>query len=287
MVDPTPQEEIKAVEPHEDASKDIKELVIDLEDGIPSDEIESLCMECKAMGKTKFMYTKIPMFKEIILSSFFCEECGFKNTEVQFGGKLGVQGNKFVFTINDAQCLNRSIVKSEYATIRIPELDFEIPPQTQKGSINTVEGIIARSVEGLSDLQEERRRYDPAIAAKIDEFVAKLVQYQEGKVLPFTFELIDPSGNSFIQNPFAPKADPNLIESKFMRTAMDYQLMGYPVNEAELMVEQDQAQEEGIEALKKPMNDPNKAINMTKNEQDKLMTKVSAWAKRADPEIVA
>ena len=48
--------------------------------------------------------------------------------------------------------MNRSIVKSEYATIRIPELDFEIPPQTQKGSINTVEGFLQKSVEGLSEL---------------------------------------------------------------------------------------------------------------------------------------
>jgi len=65
-----------------DQSRDIKELVIDLETGVPSDEIESLCMECRCMGKTKFMYTKIPMFKEIILSSFYCDNCGLKNTEV-------------------------------------------------------------------------------------------------------------------------------------------------------------------------------------------------------------
>ena len=48
--------------------------------------------------------------------------------------------------------MNRSIVKSENATIRIPELDLEMPPETQKGSINTVEGYIARTVEGLQDL---------------------------------------------------------------------------------------------------------------------------------------
>jgi zinc finger protein len=155
-------------------------------------------MECHEQGKTRFMYTKIPMFKEIILSSFYCEHCGLKNTEVQFGGKLSETGVKYVYTITDEAAINRSIVKSEYATIRIPELDFEIPPQTQKGSINTVEGFIARSIMGLSELQEERRRYNPEIAAKLDEFIQKLTDYQEGKVLPFTFEVIDPSGNSFI-----------------------------------------------------------------------------------------
>ena len=126
--------------------------MIDLETGVPSDEIDSLCMECHAMGKTKFMYTKIPMFKEIILSSFYCDDCGLKNTEVQFGGKLADFGVKYILKVTDAASMNRSIVKSEYATIRIPELDFEIPPQTQKGSINTVEGFIARSIMGISEL---------------------------------------------------------------------------------------------------------------------------------------
>ena len=160
-----------------DVNKDIKQIVIDLENGVPSDEIESLCMECKEQGITRFMYTKIPMFKEIILSSFSCEHCGTKNTEVQFGGKLAGQGVRYTYTVTYEQALNRSIVKSEYATIRIPELDFEIPPQTQKGSINTVEGFLARAADGLAELQEERRRYDPQIAAKLDEFIANLRQY--------------------------------------------------------------------------------------------------------------
>jgi len=239
MVDSTTPEETKdcPVYTEAPANKNIKDLVVDLEDGVPSDQIESLCMECKEMGTTRFMYTKIPMFKEIILSSFLCEHCGNKNTEVQFGGKLEAQGVKYEFKIEDEQAINRSIVKSEFATIRIPELDFEIPPQTQKGSINTVEGFIARSIMGLSELQEERRRFDPAIAAKLDEFITKLQSYQDGKVLPFTFEIYDPSGNSHIQNMMAPKVDPNLKEIKFMRSVMNYQEMGYPVNDAELMVE--------------------------------------------------
>ena len=98
------------------------------------------------------MYTKIPMFKEIILSSFTCEECGFRNNEVQFGGKLGDYGCKYVLVVADEDGLNRSVVKSEFATVRIPEIDFEIPPQTQKGSIKTVEGYLLSTIEGLSEL---------------------------------------------------------------------------------------------------------------------------------------
>ena len=152
MVESTPKEEVKQGDEEAAPQQDPNKLFIDLQDGTPSDEIESVCMECQKNGVTKFMYTKIPMFKEIILSSFLCEHCGNKNTEVQFAGKLAKQGVKYVYTITDPAHLNRSIVKSEFATIRIPELEFEIPPQTQKGSINTPEGFFANSIEGIGHL---------------------------------------------------------------------------------------------------------------------------------------
>lgn len=64
------------------------------------------------------------------------------------------KGVKYEFKVTSETAINRSVVKSEFATIRIPELDFEIPPQTQKGSINTIEGFFAKSIEGISELQE-------------------------------------------------------------------------------------------------------------------------------------
>ena len=41
------------------------------------------------------MFTKIPFFKEIIISAFSCEECGHKNSEIQFAGKLEDYGVKY------------------------------------------------------------------------------------------------------------------------------------------------------------------------------------------------
>jgi zinc finger protein len=87
-------------------------------------------MECMKNGKTKFLFTKIPHFKEIILSSFLCEECGFKNSEVQFGGSLADFGIKCNLKVIDMFNMDRQIVKSEYATITIPELGLEIPACT-------------------------------------------------------------------------------------------------------------------------------------------------------------
>lgn len=41
----------------------------------------------------------------------------------------------------------RSVVKSEWAEVAIPEIEFEVKKQT--GLITTVEGVLERAVEGL------------------------------------------------------------------------------------------------------------------------------------------
>ena len=49
------------------------------------------------------------------------------------------------------------VVKSDTTTASVPELEFEIPPETQKGVITTVEGLLREAADGLSALQPERR----------------------------------------------------------------------------------------------------------------------------------
>ena len=49
----------------------------------------------------------------------------------------------------DAEGRSRQVVKSDSATIRVPELDFEIPAATQKGTISTVEGLLSDAASNL------------------------------------------------------------------------------------------------------------------------------------------
>lgn len=47
------------------------------------DEIAgSLCMACGGDGTTRMLTTKIPFFREVILSSFECDDCHWRNNEV-------------------------------------------------------------------------------------------------------------------------------------------------------------------------------------------------------------
>jgi len=49
---------------------------------------------------------------------------------------------------------------------------------------------------------------DPESAAKLAIFLVELKQYIDREKFPLTLELDDPSGNSFIKNPYAPSDDP-------------------------------------------------------------------------------
>ncbi|TDH14355.1 hypothetical protein EPR50_G00035550 [Perca flavescens] len=201
-----------------------KEISADGADWQPT-EIESLCMNCFKNGMTRLLLTKIPFFKEVIISSFSCAHCDWSNTEIQSAGRIQDQGVCYTLKVKTKQDLNREVVKSDSATTRIPELDFEIPPFTQKGALSTIEGLLDRAVSGLEQDQTVRRATDPEVAEKIDEFIHKLRQLKEVES-EFTLVIEDPSGNSFVENPKAPQKDDALTVSLFKRTMQQDMQLG-------------------------------------------------------------
>ena len=96
-------------------------------------EIESLCMQCYKNGKTKLMLTRIPFYRDVVISSFCCEHCNFINNGIESANKIQEKGVRIKLTVDDATDLNRELVKSDYASLEIPAIDLEIPAMTQKG----------------------------------------------------------------------------------------------------------------------------------------------------------
>ncbi|CAL5206666.1 unnamed protein product [Lathyrus oleraceus] len=190
--------------------------------------IESLCMRCHQNGTTRFLFTSIPNFRKILLSAFECPHCGERNNEVQFAGEIQPRGCCYSLEIpaGEQKMFNRQVVKSESATIKIPELEFEIPPEAQRGSLSTVEGILMRAADELQALQEERRKVAPETADAIDQFLVKLRACATAES-SFTFIIDDPAGNSYIENPFAPSSDPSLTIKFYDRTPEQQALLGY------------------------------------------------------------
>ena len=114
------------------------------------------------------MLTRIPFYKDVIISSFSCDHCNYKNSEIESANTVKEKGININLLVKNKADLNREIIKSDYATLEIPEVDFEIPAKTQKSclfllflnlsSLNhvvlfldftTIEGVIDRTIENL------------------------------------------------------------------------------------------------------------------------------------------
>lgn len=219
-------------------------------------EITSRCPRCEADGVTRLMITSIPHFKEIIVSSFECESCGEKNNEVTFGGAFGAKKVRYELQVKNNCDLDRQVVKSEFATLCIPELQLEIPPQTQKGSLTTVEGVLSSAKRDLSALQPIRKIQTPEEYEKIEAFCDKIQNLLDGKS-PFTVTLDDPAGNSYIEGRYDyyhPTIDPQLTKFERERTHIDRQILGLEIEydtkrTAEQEREIDDAELEKLSAL--------------------------------------
>lgn len=219
--------------------------------------------------------------------SFDCDKCGFQNNEIQSGGRVSEKGVRIKLTVTKSEDLNRQVVKSDHTSVKIPELDFEIPAQSQKGGtgieiiqekitrnickqiififfileVTTIEGIIDRSITGLQQDQSKRREENPETAAEIDLFIAKL---QNLKILdePFTIIFEDITGECHVENPMAPAKDKDCVVTWFKRSDEENRRIGiYPENEDSLLkpIKEGEFTLEQIESevLQFPTNCPN------------------------------
>ncbi|CAJ0963559.1 unnamed protein product [Ranitomeya imitator] len=152
-------------------------------------------------------------------------------------GRIQDQGVRYSLSVRNKRDVNREVVKTDYATTRIPEIDFEIPACTQKGALTTIEGILERTVVGLQQEQPLRRAADAQVAEKIEEFIRKLQTLKDGET-PFTFIIDDPSGNSFIENPFAPQKDEALVVTRYRRSAEQDSLLGIETSDGQKISEE-------------------------------------------------
>ncbi|KAI4493538.1 hypothetical protein M0804_001714 [Polistes exclamans] len=198
-------------------------------------EIESLCVNCRKNGITRLLLTKIPHYKDVVVISFNCENCGFQNNEIQSGSKISEKGIKITLQVSTPRDLNRQVIKSDYTSVHLPEIDFEILQGSQKAEITTIEGIIDRSIEGLEQDQSRRREEYPETAEEIDKFLTRLRDLKIPSK-PFTIIFKDISGNCHVENPNVPLKDSQCKITYFKRSERENHLLGiYNENEEALL----------------------------------------------------
>ncbi|KNG51342.1 zinc finger protein zpr1 [Stemphylium lycopersici] len=187
------------------------------------DEIESLCMNCHKDGTTRLLLTRIPFFREIVLMSFSCPHCHFKNSEVQPAGEIQQRGIRFSLKVETADDLSRQIIKSDTAIFRIEDIDLEIPPG--RGQLTNVEGILGMVAQDLEQKQDERKELVPEMYEQLQGVINTLKQMASGEKLPFKLTIDDPAGNSSIEPPTVLAAG-KYTRNEYPRTAAQNEALG-------------------------------------------------------------
>lgn len=153
------------------------------------------CPVCK--GKDTLEMTSktenIPYFGEIMESTLLCRECGYKHSDtICLEQKEPI---KYTLEINKDK-LNSRVVKSQSATLSIPELGLKVEPGPKsQGYVSNVEGVLNRfesAVATALNWTEEKKIQGNAL--KILEKIEKVKTGEETT----TLVLEDPFGHSII-----------------------------------------------------------------------------------------
>lgn len=170
--------------------------------------------------------------------SFYCEHCGFKNNEVQAAGEIQQQGINYSFKLDHADDLERQIVKSDTAVLKIEDFDLDVELPPGRGRLTNVEGILSEVLKDLEDGQKKYKKKDPELFEKLGTVVQNLIKMINGA--KGTISLNDPAGNSWIE----PSQSDSSLKGKYVRK----QYPRTPEQNAELGLGEGKANEDGANA---------------------------------------
>lgn len=164
----------------------------------------------QCQGITRIKILRIPFFREVLLESFFCESCGYKNTTIKPAGEIREKGSKFTFRLESEGDFQRQVVKSDSAIFKIEDLDLEMP--TGQGRLTTIEGLVTTILTELQEDQPQRKEDNFSLYQALDAVIQKVTKMVNGCAFPFSVSLDDPSGNSLIE------PSPSDKNAKYIRT---------------------------------------------------------------------
>ncbi|PFH55818.1 hypothetical protein XA68_17572 [Ophiocordyceps unilateralis] len=198
-------------------------VVDDGETGAP-DEVYGFpasCPGCTHPCTTQMKMVDIPHFKQVVLMSTVCDDCGYRSNDVKTGGEIPPRGERLTLSVNGPTDLARDILKSESCQLSCPELKLQVNPGTLGGRFTTVEGLLTQVRndlhghmfgDGGDSLAQDERDNWSAFFRRLDQAIAG-----EESSSSFTLVLSDPLAASFIQ----PLADPPSDDTSLRREAYD------------------------------------------------------------------
>jgi len=178
------------------------------------------CYVCFRPGDSKSCIITIPYFKELIVSCFKCEYCGYKNVEVKGGGGFSDKARRITLNVKNESDLSRDCFKSETCKITIPEIDFSTDTGSLGGIFTTIEGLIDKLVKNIEDIPfskgDSDEKEDTIFEKMINSLKSLLTVNKE-----YTIILDDTLANSFVAGLTEeknPETDPQIKIEDYERT---------------------------------------------------------------------
>ncbi|KAL2799868.1 ZPR1 zinc-finger domain-containing protein [Aspergillus keveii] len=159
-------------------------------------QVESLCMNCHDNGITRLLLLRVPFFRDIILESFECEHCHFKDNSVKSAGQIQEKGSVYTLDVENEDDLQRQVIRSDVSIFKVESLGIEMPKG--ESQLTTVEGVIQKIYESLSSEQPLRKEQAPELHDALEPIIGNLKKILDREGYPFTISLDDPTGNSWI-----------------------------------------------------------------------------------------
>jgi zinc finger protein len=136
---------------------DEPEVVTLTEDMDYPQALDSLCVSCGETGVTNFLPRIIPFFRSVIIAAFSCPHCGFRSSDLHTMS-YDDRGIRYELEVTQRSDLDREVVRTEYATVSVPAIEFEIPFNPErKGEVTTVEGILTGAIRSIEEGQPLRK----------------------------------------------------------------------------------------------------------------------------------
>ncbi len=179
---------------------------------------------------TRILPIKIPFFKEILLESFSCDYCGWKNNTVKSAGEIQEKGAKFTFRLDGAEDFQRQIVRSDTGIFKLDDIGLEAP--SAPGQFTNLEGLISKIKTDLESDQPARKDTSLELYSALQLIIDKLAKMLEGTGFPFTVSLDDMTGNSFIE-PSTEDQGSKYSRTDYLRSHAQNVQLGLVVDEEE------------------------------------------------------
>jgi zinc finger protein len=191
------------------------------------------CPGCMHPCTTHMKMVDIPHFKQVVLMSTVCDDCGYRSNDVKTGGEIPELGEKITLTVQDTTDLARDILKSETCGLECPELQLQVNPGTLGGRFTTVEGLLTQVRNDLHSQIFEAHgpgqggdSLSTPEKTQWDSFFENLDAAIKGDK-EFTVILTDPFASSFVQPLVDPPApDPKIKRENYERTEEEEEELG-------------------------------------------------------------